>query len=119
MPNSWDESTLTCQFVWTVASSSDTGDVVWGCRMLSLGDNDAIDASWGAIQTVTDSFLEKNDIHASAATSAITPSGTPAEGDTLFIEIVRGSTYAADTMAIDAKLISARFTYNSSAADDS
>lgn len=117
MPDSWDEGTLTAEILWTAASGS--GDVVWGASLLSVGNDDAMDAAFGTEQTVTDTLITANDLHITAATSAIEPANTEAEGDVLFLQIARVAADGADTLAVDAKLIGVRLKYTIDAADDS
>lgn len=100
MAKSSQETTLTFQAAWTAASGS--GTVTWGFRALAVGDDDAMDAAFGTAQTVTDTLLTANDMHVTSVSSAVTPSGTWAEGDTLIVEVYRD---ISDTLNADAKLI--------------
>ena len=116
MPKSWNESTVTAQFYWTATT---TGDAVWGCRAVALSNDDALDTAFGTAQTVTDSVTAANDLMISAATSAITIGGTPAEGDMVVFEFYRDADNGSDTLAADAKLIGVKLNITTNAADDS
>jgi hypothetical protein len=116
MPKSWNEDTVTAQFLWTAASGS--GDVVWGCRAAALSNDDPIDGSWGTAQTVTDTLTAVNDMCISAATSALTIGGTPAAEDLVVFEFYRDAPAGGDTLAADARLIAVRIIYTTDAAND-
>ncbi len=118
MPKSWDEGTVTAQFIW--AAPGGTGNVVWGCQAVAISDDDVIDASFGSAQTVTDGVTATTDIMESAFTSAITIAGTPAAEDIVCFQFYRDAANGSDTLnAIDAKLIAVRIKYTVSAGDDS
>lgn len=102
MPKSWNESTVTAEFVWSSTVAS--GDVVWGVQGLSLSDSDVIDAAFGTAVTVTDSQGTAGDLMKSAATTAMTIAGTPTEGDAVIFQVYRDADAAGDTLAGDARL---------------
>jgi len=116
MPKSWDEGTVQIQFLWT---ASDVGDVVWAAQGLALSDDDAIDAAFGAAQTVTDSVTAAGDLMASGVTGAITIGGSPAENDFVVFQIYRDAADSLDTLAVDARLVGVRLFITTNAADDS
>ncbi len=117
MPKSWNEGTITAQFIW--AGPGGTGNVVWACRAVAISDDDVIDAAFGTAQTVTDGVTATTDVMESAFTSAITIAGTPAAEDLVCFEFYRDTGDGADTLASDAKLIAVRLNYTINAADDS
>jgi hypothetical protein len=108
MPKSWDEGTVTVQFIWM---TTNTGNVVWGCAARAFSDDDLIDAAFGTAVTVTDAVTATTDIMESAFTSAITIAGTPAAEDLVIFKFYRDADNAADTLAVDAKLIAVRIKY--------
>jgi len=116
MPKSWDEGTVTVQFIWTAGT---TGNVVWACQGVALSDDDALDAAFGTAQTVTDGVTAAGDLMQSAFTSAITIAGTPAAEDTVVLQFYRDASNGSDTLAADAKLIAVRIKYTLNAGDDS
>lgn len=108
MPETYDGGTIYAKIAWTTAATAGTGDVVWGVQANFLRNDDAIDAAAGTAQTVTDGFLADGDMHLTAWTSAITPSGTytRAAGARTVLRIVvyRDANNASDTYTQDAVL---------------
>jgi hypothetical protein len=80
---------------------------------------DALDAAFGTAQTVTDGVTAANDLMISAATSAMTIAGSPAEGDTVVFQVYRDADNGSDTLAADAKLLSVVLSLTTNAVDDS
>jgi hypothetical protein len=117
MPKSWDESTITAQFIWTAASGS--GDVVWGIQAVAISNDDALDAAFGTAQTVTDTLTATGDQCTTSFTSAVTIGGTPAEGDLVCFQVYRDANNGSDTLGVDARLIGIRLNITTNAADDS
>lgn len=115
MPESWNEGTITARFVWTAAA---TGNVVWGIQAVAISDDDAIDATFGAAQTVTDGVTAANDLMISAATSAVTIGGTPAERDFVVFQVYRDADNGSDTLAADAKLLAVRLYFTTNTVGD-
>ena len=71
-----------------------------------MSDGDDGDTAYGTAQVVDDTGGTTNKNYWSAETPAITIAGSPATGDTVFMQVGRvGSNSAQDTMAIDAGLI--------------
>lgn len=116
MPKGWNESTVTAVFFWTASSGS--GNVVWGLRARAFGDNDALDASWGTAQTVTDGLHATDDLMISSETSAITIGGSPAENDMVIFEVYRDANNGSDTHSDDAILLGVKILYTTNAATD-
>lgn len=118
MPKSWNEGTLSAQFAWKDAATAGAGFVVWGVRMASLGDGDAMDASFGTAIIAGDSFQTSGDLHITAQTSPVTPSGTPAEGDFIVVEVYRDATNGSDTYTQDARLLGVKLIFTTDAGTD-
>lgn len=116
MPKSWDESTVTAQFLWTATT---TGDVIWGIQGVAISNDDVLDAAFGTAQTVTDSVTAANDLMITSFTSAVTIAGTPAEGDMVCFQVYRDANAGGDTLAASARLIGIRLNFTTNAADDS
>jgi hypothetical protein len=112
MPNNWNAGTITSKFHWTAASGS--GDVVWQLSGRSYANDDAIDQATGTPQTATDTLTAANDVDISPATSAITLTGTAANGNPIVYELSRKATDAGDTLAVDARLLGVEISYTSS-----
>jgi hypothetical protein len=113
MPKSWNEGTITAQFIWAHASGS--GTVTWGIQGVSLSDGDVLDTAFGTAQTVTDTSTGAGDIMVSAATGAVTLAGSPAAEDVVVFQIYRNG----GSLAVDAKLIGIRLNFTVNAQDDS
>lgn len=106
MPENWDRSTIKAKFYWSSASGSTAGDTVeWAIKATALANDDAIDASWGTEQVITDTVLAgtNGDLHLTSATPAITIAGSPALGEMVTFEVNR-NTAGTDDMAEDAWL---------------
>lgn len=115
MPKSWDEGTITAQFVWTAGN---TGNVVWGIQGIALSDDDAVDTAFGTAQTVTDGVTAAGDIMISGATAAVTIGGSPAQDDLVVFQVYRDAANGSDTCAVDAKLIAVRLFMTLDAGND-
>jgi hypothetical protein len=116
MPKSWNESTVTAQFYWTNTGGASTQTVRWSIAGLARSDDDALDTAFGTAVTVDDTWLAQNDMHISAATSAVTIGGTPDENDLVIFEITR--VVASDNMAGDAKLLGVKIIITTNATND-
>lgn len=116
-PKSWNEGTVTVQFIWTATSSS--GDVIWGCQGVAISNDDALDVAFGTAQEVTDTLTATGDQCTTSFTSAITIGGSPAEGDLVAFQVYRKASDGSDTLGADAKLIGIRLNFTTNAADDS
>lgn len=117
MPKSWDEGTLTVQFLWTASSGS--GNVVWAVQAVALSDGDALDTAFGTAQTVTDTLIAVDDLHETSFTSAMTVAGSPVNNDLVCFQFYRDAVNGSDTLAVDAKLIAVRLMVTLNASDDS
>jgi hypothetical protein len=116
MPKSWDEGTVTVQFLWRVASG--TGSVVWAARAVAISDDDLADVAFGTAGSVTDAVTATTDVMISSFTSAITIAGSPAAEDLVCFEVYRDATNGSDTLTTDARLIGIRIKYTTHAKDD-
>jgi hypothetical protein len=105
-PTGWN--TFSVAFAWKYSSGS--GNCVWGARARLYADNTAQDSAFGTAQIVTDNGLGTGVYHESAATPAITPSGTVADGRSFVLEIYRDATNGSDTLGVDGELISVLLT---------
>jgi hypothetical protein len=111
MPKSWNEAAVTVQFIWTADGS---GTAVWGVQAVSFNHGNAIDAAFGAAQTVTETG-GAGVIAYSAFTAPVTPGGDPASDfSALIFQVYR----AGGTLASDAKLIGIRLNFVTEAQTD-
>ncbi len=108
MPSDWGASgsfTITATFYWT-ANSATANSVFWQCQGRAYADNDALDATWGTLQSVTDANgSSANTARISAATSAITIAGSPAASQLVQLRVGRDSSQGGDNLAATARLI--------------
>ena len=118
MPKSWNEGTLTAEFLWQHPSTTTNFGVVWGIRAVAVSNDDALDAAFGTAVTVADTGGTTEDLYITAETSAMTVAGTPAEGDLVIFEVYRVVADGSDTLAVDAKLLGIRLNYTINAATD-
>jgi|694.fasta_scaffold13468_16 hypothetical protein len=113
MPSNYNNSTVTARFYWTASAAGDgTDDVVWGISGLAYANDDALDTATGTPQTVTDTLLATNDMHVSAATSAVTIGGTPAANKPIQFTVSRDADAAGDTYGGDARLLGVEIIFN-------
>jgi hypothetical protein len=113
MPSNYNNSTVTARFYWTASAAGDgTDDVVWRISGLAYANDDALDTATGTPQTVTDTLLATNDMHVSAATSAVTIGGTPAANKPIQFTVSRDADAAADTYGGDARLLGVEIIFN-------
>lgn len=116
MPDSWDGGTMTAVFNWTTTAAAN--GIEWNVRCRSLGDNEAIDQSWGTAGTVADTAGTANTVRITSATSAITCAGTPAGGEIVSFQVFRDSADAQDTLSASGRLLSVKLEYTASSLTD-
>ena len=115
MPKSWDGGNVNAYFYW-IGIAATTG-VAWGTQVLSLNDNEEIDAPYGtAVITQDDSQGDATELLISAKSGDIACSG--ADGDLLYFQVFRDVSDGNDDMAGDARLVGILFEYTSSASTD-
>ena len=76
----------------------------WSLAGLAVSDDDALDAAFGTAVVVTDTGGTTNDLYRTVESGAVTIAGSPAALDTVFFQVARVPSDAADTLAIDARL---------------
>ena len=115
-PKGWNGGTITARFHYTVSAAVST-TVKWDLQAVAVGDNDTIDAAFGTLQSVTDTFHgTSNDQATTADTAAITIAGTPADGDVCYFRVGRDPDN--DTTSQDARLIGISVLYTVDALND-
>ncbi len=119
MPKSWNEGTVTAQFVWSHASTTTNFGVVWALEGIALSDDDAADTAFGTAQQIADTGGTTNDIYITSATPAMTIGGTPAELDWVVFQVKRVPSDGSDTLAVDARLHGVTLLFTTNAATDS
>lgn len=120
-PKAAAESTdLVAQVDWTSATTTDaTDDVIWTAAAVCFSNDDAINGNaFPAVDTVTDTQTAAGDYLVSGEITAITPAGTPAEGDACVIRFTRDADNASDNFNGTADFIQARLYYVDNASSD-
>jgi hypothetical protein len=116
MPKSWNEGTVTVQFLW-IDTASAIGSVVWGCSARAYSDLDVIDGAFGTAMTVIDT-AQNVSLMQSAFTSALTIAGSPAAEDLVVFKFYRDAASGSDTYASDARLVAVRIKYTVDTGND-
>ncbi len=111
MPSDYDGGTVTAKFLWMHPATTTNFGVVWGIEGRCYADGDALDQAVGTAVHVTDTGGTTDDVYISPATAAITWAGTPAAGQLINLTVFRKAADAADTLAVDAKLVGVQLTY--------
>lgn len=118
MPKGWNEGAIQFIPIWTHGATTVNFGVAWQLQAVAIGDGDATDAAFGSAVIVTDTGGTANMNYAAAVSGNVTVAGSPAAGDTVYFQIARVPANAADTMAVDAKLIGVAILYTIDAAKD-
>jgi len=118
MPKSWNEGTITASFIWSHAATTTNFGVKWGIQAVAVSDGDSMAAAYGTAQEVADTGGTTNTLYVSAKTSAITIAGTPAAEDFVAFRVYRLPTDAADTMAVDARLMGVNIYFTTDTTDE-
>lgn len=117
MPDAWNRGTIKARFFWDAATGASASDgVTWGLAARAASNDDAIDTAFSASVDTDDTVIAVGDLHVSAASAAVTVSGTPALGDMVWFEITRVVSDTNDDMAEDAKLLGIQVQYTESPA---
>lgn len=118
MPKSWNEGTLVCQFIWSHAATTTNFGVVWAIEAVGFGNDDPADTALGTAVQVADTGGTTNDIYITNETAALTVGGTPVPEEYVVFQVKRVPADAADTMAIDARLLGVKIHYTTDTAKD-
>jgi hypothetical protein len=116
MPDSYNGGTVTATFYWTNAGGGSGETVDWGIKALALNNDEAIDQAYGSEVTTTDTWIAQNDLHISAASTAITIGGSPAGGEYMIFNV--GRKVASDDLTGDARLMLVKIEYTADAYSD-
>ena len=118
MPKSWDEGTLTFVPVWSHAATTTNFGVVWQLQAVAVSNDDAIAVAYGTAQTSTDTGGTTNDLYVGPESAAITVAGMPQAEDFVYFRVARVPGDAADTLAVDARLLAIVVFINTNAETD-
>ena len=114
-PLNWDAGTIKFKLYWTETGGGASETVDFDLAGTAYADSDAIDASLGTAKNVTDTnFNVDNDMQITAYSDAITVAGTAIAGEPVLLQLSRD--VAADTLAVDAKVIGVMLEFTTDAA---
>lgn len=116
LPKRWDGNDIKVQALWT-GLTADAGDVEFEVSALAVGNDDAIDASFGTAVALSDTFIAAEDVHATPE-GTLTVGGTPAEGDLIFFKVSRDNGIGSNRAA-PANLLGLRIVFAVSGISDS
>lgn len=120
-PKSAAETTdLVARVDWTSATGTDTtDDVIWNASAVCFSNDDPINGNaFPADDAVTDTQTAAGDFLSSPEITAITPAGTPAEGDACVLRIRRDADNGSDNFNGTADLIGVQLYYTDNASSD-
>lgn len=99
---------MTAEVDWTHSATATGTGVAFSIAALAVSDNDDLDQAVGTAVTITDTKLGSGKKATTAESATVTPAGSWAAGDTLFVRIARLPSAAADDMTADAQVLGAR-----------
>ena len=118
MPKSWNLGTVTYQVFWT-PSTTNTGNCIFGLQGVACGDSDTIDVAYGTAVNVTDAGIGTiEDQQVSAASSAVTIAGSPADDQQTYFQFFRDANAGGDTYTGVARVLGVKIFYTTDAAND-
>ena len=117
MPEEWDRGILKAKVYWAPGdAAANVGELV--CFQLSAGaisNDDPLDAAVSAPVEMTDAVIADDDLHVTAASSALTVGGVPALGDMIHFKLTRDYDYdnlgAGTAMDVDARIFGILIQY--------
>jgi hypothetical protein len=118
MPKSWNLGTVTYQVFWT-ASTTNTGNCIFGLQGVACGDSDTIDVVYGTAITVTDAGIGTvEDQQVTAESSAVTIAGSPAADQQTYFQLYRDANAGGDTFTGVARVLGIKIFYTTDAFND-
>lgn len=118
MPKSWNEGTITAQFVWSHTSGGSAFGVSWWIQAVAVANGEALDASYGTPVYANDTGGTADYCYISPTTGAMTVAGSPAANEYVMFQILRDVSDGGDTLDIDARLHGVQLYYTTDAGTD-
>jgi hypothetical protein len=118
MPRSWNRAALAASVTWCHGTAAANFNVVWGLRLLSVGDGSALDTPFGSAVQVIDTGGVALALYRSPETPPFSPATTPPENATLALDLFRLATDPGDTLPVDARLVGVTLFYVTQANTD-
>lgn len=119
-PKSADETVAVTvrDLTWEEAAGATAHGIAFGFSMLARGNAEDVDTALGTEIIITDTGAAAGKLYIAPESAAITPGGTWAEGDWLWLKVARKVGDGGDTMDVDAWLHGFDFIFTINAADD-
>ena len=108
-PAYWNRGSITCRVYWTTVAT--TGDVRWAIRGCAASNSDILQPDFGSEVVITDSVTAGDEVQRSAESAAISIAGSPANGDVVYLQILRRSDHDDDTVEDVVRFLGARLIY--------
>ncbi len=119
MPKSYNGGSLVLQYIWSTTDTG-VGGVAWSTRAASFADDDSLTngSAWGTAVVTHDNRTAASDMQISPESDPITPGGTPAGEEWLFVEVSRDVSDTGDDLTSDARLHGVKIHYTTTANTD-
>lgn len=119
-PKSWNKGTITFRIFWTHQGGQTGGldGVAWALQGVALSSGDLFATAYGTAVVVTDDQVTGDAVYVTSISTAVTISGTPAEGDLTIFRLFRDVSDALDDLDIDAQLVGVQIFYTTDASTD-
>ena len=114
-PRNWNNGTITAVVHWT-STTEGAGTVQWDISGVAVGDGDSLSGAgtnYGTAISVTDTQTTIDEEQITSRTTAITIANSPADGDALYLKVLRNT---ADTFTEDAHLLGVSVAFGLDAA---
>lgn len=115
-PKRWNRSTVTAIAYWTNDAGLTTETLRWTIAGVAISNDDALNATFGTAEDITDTWIAQGDLHISPESDAITIGGTPAAADLVMFQV--GRDVSEDNLTGDARLIGIKLIWSSNADSD-
>ena len=118
MPKQWDKGDVSYQVFWT-GGTVEANNVIWTLQGVAIADDAQIDVAYGAVISITDTFLSAaNVLMVSTESAALTIAGNPADANVCVFRLGRNASNAADTYSADARLIGIKLFFINNTGND-
>jgi len=116
LPNNFNNGTIQVRLYWYVNAAT-AGDVQWEVKGVALGNGNLFSTAFGTPIPYTDSGVSTTDaIVVGGLSGAVTIGNTPADNDSIYINIARLGGDVLDTLTDSVRLISGKIQYTTDAA---
>lgn len=116
-PGNWDAGTVTFKLYWTNGSGLSTETIDFDLAAVGFANDNPLDTAVGTPANVTDTWIAQDDLHISAASSAITIAGSPVAGELVVFQLSRDT--ASDDLTGDCEVLGILLEYSTSKSNSS